>query len=79
VIYGPRVLLRVPVSATSLTAQSPAGLASKLTRQAIEELIALVKESASTTCTCDPNTSGSGSHKSSSKRSLKISPRFSRR
>src|SRR5689334_1953568 len=66
VIYGSRVLLRLPVSATSLTSRPSASPVCKLTPQAIEELIALVKESASTKCACGPNTSGSGSRKSSS-------------
>src|SRR5262249_52165536 len=79
VVYRDRVLLRLPVSATSLVSQLHTGASSKLTREAIEALIALIEEITSARCTCGPKASGSSYQKPSGRRSSKISPRSSQR
>jgi hypothetical protein len=79
VAYRDRMLLRVPVAATSLAPQQPREALSKLTREALEELIALADECGVAACRSDPNASGDACPTNSAPRSSKTSPRSSRR
>jgi hypothetical protein len=79
VAYQDRMLLRVPVAATSLARQQPREALSKLTREALEELIALADECGVAACRSDLNASGKACPTNSAPRSSRTSPRSSRR
>ena len=58
VAYQGRMQLRLPVAAASLAPQPPGGGLSKLTVEAVEELIALAEDSGGLACSSDPNAFG---------------------
>ena len=73
------MLLKLPVAATSLAPRQPQEASSKLTREALEELIALADECGVAACRSDLNASGDAYPTNSAPRSSKTSPRSSRR
>src|SRR3954454_4407247 len=79
VAYRDRMLLKLPVAATSLAPRQPQEASSKLTREALEELIALADECGVAACRSDLNASGDACPTNSAPRSSKTSPRSSRR
>jgi len=79
VAYRERMVLKLPVAATSLAPRQPHEALSKLTREALEELVALAEECGVTTCRSDLNASGKACPTDSAPRSSKTSPRSSRR
>jgi hypothetical protein len=79
VAYRDRMLLKLPIAATSLAPQLPRGSLCKLTHAALEELIALADECGVTPCRFDPNASGDACPTTSAPRSPKTSPPSSQR
>ena len=79
VAYRDRMLLKLPVAATSLAPRQPHEALSKFTREALEELIALADECGVAACRFDLNASGDAYPTNSAPRSSKTSPRSSRR
>src|SRR4051794_26015763 len=79
VAYRGCMLLKLPVAATSLAPRQPYEAVSKLTREALEELIALADECGVAACRSDLNASGDACPANSAPRSSKTSPRSSRR
>jgi hypothetical protein len=79
VAYRGCMLLKLPVAATSLAPRQPYEAVSKLTREALEELIALADECGVAACRSDLNASGDACPTNSAPRSSKTSPRSSRR
>jgi DNA-binding IclR family transcriptional regulator len=79
VAYRDRMLLKIPVVATSLAPPQPVVPPTKLTREALEELIALTRDSGVMAWPSAPNTSGGACPTTSGARSSTTSPRSSRR
>jgi len=80
VAYQDRMLLKLPVAATSLAPWLPRGVPSKLTVEAMLELIALMTEdSGEVPCLSGLNASGRASPRRCGARSPKMSPHSSRR
>jgi hypothetical protein len=79
VAYRERMVLKLPVAATSLAPRQPHGALSKLTREALEELVALAEECGVAACRSDLNASGKACPTNSAPRSSRTSPRSSRR
>lgn len=80
VIYRDRMLLKIPVAATSLVPPQPSVPPTKVTREALEELIALTRDSSGgTACPSEPSTSGGACPTTSGARSSTTSPRSSPR
>jgi hypothetical protein len=77
VTYGAHGLLRIPVTATSLRPAPPV-IGTKLTVQALAELVACLRE-AEEECRSSPVSSGGGFPPQRAKRSSKTSRRRSRR
>jgi hypothetical protein len=73
------MVLKLPVAATSLVPQLPREPLSKLTREALEELIALADECGVAPCRFDLNASGDACPTNSAPRSPKTSPQSSQR
>jgi hypothetical protein len=73
------MVLKLPVAATSLAPRQPPEALSKLTREALEELVALAEECGVEACRSDLNVSGDACPTNCAPRSSKTSPRFSRR
>ena len=73
------MVLKLPVAATSLAPGQPHEAPSKLTREALEELVALANECGVAACRSDLNASGEACATNSAPRSSKTSPRSSRR
>ena len=71
--------LRLPVAATSLAPQSPGGGLSKLTVEAVEELIAVAEDSGVLACSSDPNAFGDVPPRRCGRRSQPTSPHSFRR
>ena len=79
VAYRDRVLLKLPIAATSLAPRPSCEPPCKLTREALEELIALADECGVAPCPFDPNASGDACPTNSAPRSPKTSPPSSQR
>ena len=79
VAYQGHVQLRLPVAATSLAPRLPDGGLSKLTVEAVEELIALAGDSGVLPCSSDPNAFGDAPPKRCGARSQPTSPHCLRR
>jgi len=58
VAHSSRVLLKLPLAATSLVPRPPDAGLSKLSAEAVAELIALAEDSEGVTCSSGPNASG---------------------
>ena len=71
--------LKLPVAATSLAPRLPDGGLSKLTVEAVEELIDLAEDSGVLACSSDPNAFGDASPRRYGARSQPTSPHSSRR
>ena len=78
VLHG-QILLRLPVAATSLAPRPLDEVASKLTIEAVRELIALTESSGVEACSSDPGASGSASPRRCGATSPTSLPRSSRR
>jgi hypothetical protein len=79
VAYRDRMVLKLPIAATSLVPPLPREPLCKLTREALEELIALADECGVAPCPFDPNASGDACPTNSAPRSPKTSPPSSQR
>ena len=79
VAHQGRMQLRLPVAATSLAPQPPGGGLSKLTIEAVEELIALAEDSGVLACSSDPNAFGDVPPRRCGARSQPTSPHSFRR
>lgn len=79
VAYRGRMQLRLPVAATSLAPRLPDGGLSKLTVEAMEELIALAEDSGGLACSSDPNAFGDVSPRRCGAKSQPTSPHSYRR
>jgi len=79
VAYQGRMQLRLPVAATSLALRLPDGGLSKLTVEAVEELIALAGDSEVLACSSDLNAFGDAPPKRCGARSQPTSPHSLRR
>ncbi len=79
VAHQGRMLLKLPVAATSLAPRLPDGMPTKLTVAAVEELIALTEDSGVVACSSDPNASGDAPLRGCGARSPKTSQPCSRR
>ncbi len=79
VAYQGRVQLRLPLGATSLAPRLHDGGLSKLTVEAVEELLALAEDSGVLTCSSDPNAFGDAPPRRCGRRSQPTSPHSSRR
>jgi len=79
VAYQGRTQLRLPVAATTLAPRLPDGGLSKLTVEAVEELIALGEDSGGLACSSDPNAFGDVSPRRCGAKSQPTSPHFFRR
>jgi hypothetical protein len=79
VAYQDRMLLKLPVAATSLAPRLPGGVPSKLTVEAMQELIALTEDSGEVPCSSGLNASGHASPRRCGARSPRMSAHSSRR
>ena len=79
VAYQGRMQLRLPVAATSLAPQLSDGELSKLTVEAVEELVAMAEDSGVLACSSDPNASGNVSPRRCDRRSQPMLPHSLRR
>jgi len=79
VAHEEHILLRLPIVATSLASRPPDTAASKLTIEAVRELIALTESSGVEACSSDPGASGSASPRRCGATSPTSLPRSSRR
>lgn len=79
VAHRGRVLLKLPVAATSLAPRPPEAGLSKLTAEAVRELIALTEDSGVVACSFGPDASGGAPPKRCGARSPKTSQPCSRR
>ena len=79
VAYQGRMQLRLPVAATSLAPRLPDGGLSKLTVEAVRELVALAEDSGVAACSSDPNACGAAPPRRCGARSQPTSPPCLRR
>jgi hypothetical protein len=79
VAFRNHILLRLPSAATSLASRPSGGMASKLTIEAMRELVTLTDNSGVEACSSDPSASGSVSPRRCDATSLTSLPRSSRR
>jgi hypothetical protein len=79
VAHSSRVLLKLPLAATSLVPRPPDVGLSKLSVEAVAELIALAEDSEGVTCSSGPNASGTAPPRRCGARSPKTSQPSSRR
>ena len=79
VAHSSRVLLKLPLAATSLVPRPPDVGLSKLSVEAVAELIALAEDSEGVTCSSGPNASGNAPPRRCGARSPKTSQPSSRR
>src|SRR5215204_6325868 len=79
VAHSSRVLLKLPLAATSLVPRPPDVGLSKLSVEAVVELIALAEDSEGVTCSSGPNASGTAPPRRCGTRSPRTSQPSSRR
>ena len=79
VAYQDCMLLKLPVAATSLAPRLPGRVPSKLTVEAMQELIALTEDSGKVPCSSGLNASGHAPPRRCGVRSPRTSPRSLRR
>ncbi len=79
VAHSSRVLLKLPLAATSLVPRPPDAGLSKLSAEAVAELIALAEDSEGVTCSSGPNASGNAPPRRCGARSPRTSQPSSRR
>lgn len=79
VAFRDHILLRLPSAATSLASRTPGGMASKLTIEAMQELVTLTENSGVEACSSGPSASGPVSPRRYGVMSLTSLPRSSRR
>ena len=79
VAHQGRVLLRLPLAATNLAPRPPDGVLSKLTAEAVAELIALTEDGGVAACSSDPDASGDAPPRRCGARSPRTSQPCSRR
>ena len=79
VAHQGRVLLRLPLAATNLAPRPPDGVPSKLTAEAVAELIALTEDGGVAACSSDPDASGDAPPRRCGARSPRTSQPCSRR
>ena len=79
VVLRDHILLQLPIAATSLASRPPGEVVSKLTAEAMRELVTLTEDSGVEACSSDPSASGAASRRRCGATSPMSLPRSSRR